>query len=234
MRTHVHLAVPGHSDAIGRQSADPTMLPAEAQHRRGAGPRGGAACAWIAIAFFAVDGFDILTQLNRIGINVQGGRGWLEHFKQFIFLVPHLLAIIAILSTLAMRRPIALTLLTVLFLLSAIDLSILFVLGHPASLSNISVLNTAMDHASDAVDEHLASVLIGVSLSLLLFHTPGNRGLRLGFVTHHRRAVAVFFKRAWPPCSRCISACSDQGRGCLDRLSARILLCLRKPESEDQ
>ncbi|MEZ5653356.1 MAG: sulfatase-like hydrolase/transferase [Burkholderiaceae bacterium] len=123
---------------------------------------------WVGIGFVALDGLDVLTRVDTVGVNIDG-RSWIERLKQLVFLSPHLLAIAALLACMTMRRWLALSVLCLLFTLTVIDLSVLLILGHPASLTHVSMLNSAVGHASDAIEEHARAIAWAVGLSALYF-----------------------------------------------------------------
>ena len=124
---------------------------------------------YIAIGFFALDGFFAFDRLSAIGINVQGDRSLVDHLKQLVFLSQHLVAIAAIFACLKIRRVIAVPILVLLLLLTIIDLSIYRIVGIPASLTQISVLNGAARLTPDAISEFSDAVLAAALLSIAFF-----------------------------------------------------------------
>jgi len=114
------------------------------------------ALAWgasIALLYLAADGFYVIDRWRWIGSAGGGALGLADHARRGVFLLQQGLAVLAVCLIARLRAWVALPALALFGGFLLVDLGVQAVIGRPASLSNITVLNAASGHLDHALGE---------------------------------------------------------------------------------
>lgn len=137
-----------------------------------------ACLAYVAIIYLAADGFYIVERLHWIGAGPGNPLSAADYARRAVFLFGYALAIAAVYALSRSSRRVVVPALALFGGFWLVDLNAHAVLGRPAGLSNISVLNAAAGQVGQAVRE-FAGTLVGPFVwSLLLLIPLGWRAWR--------------------------------------------------------
>lgn len=155
-------------------------------------------CIWflyIAITLLALDSFNATDHFVTMGgghLFADGLTGVFtaNHFLPFLFLLQYVLAVYLMYIATRIDAAIGFFLLVVIWIMMVVDMSYQDVVGRPAGVIDIALLNSTLWHVTDIITTYIVSIGVQVLLTAILFIPLLRKILQ---DQRHRRNLRMFF-----------------------------------------